>query len=142
MTDKECWHYKGKCMYEPPEGFYGYIYEIQDDQGRFYFGKKAFSHRKKTKLSKKARVGTRKRVKIEQKDSGWLTYFGSCIPLNSYIKERGNTKGFKRTIIGFCKDKNELAYREMELLIKEDVLFRDDCWNQCIPGRKFYKQKK
>lgn len=133
---EKCWKYKGKCLETPPEGFYGYIYVITDDKGKKYFGKKAFSHRKKTKLSKKARKVTRKRIKISSVDSGWLDYWGSCKPLLEYISENG-TKGFKREIIKLCKDRQSLAYWEISTLITEKVLFRDDTWNGNISGRYF-----
>ena len=49
---EKCWIYKGKCLYDPPEGFYGYIYVITDNTGKKYYGKKAFTHRKKTNYQK------------------------------------------------------------------------------------------
>lgn len=134
-----CWYYKGKCLKEMPEGYQGYVYKITDDKGKVYYGKKAFTHRRKTKLSKKAREGTRKRVKVEQVDSKWLNYWGSCKPLLEYIKVNG-TQGFKREILILCKTKQDLTYRELEILIKENVLFRDDCWNGNILSR-FFKGK-
>lgn len=134
-----CWYYKGKCLNEIPEGYHGYVYKITDDQGRIYYGKKAFTHKKKTKLSKKARVGTRKRVKVEQVDSKWLSYWGSCKPLLEYIQTNG-TQGFRREILTLCKTKQDLTYRELEILVKENVLFREDCWNSNILSR-FFKGK-
>lgn len=131
-----CWHYKGKCLEEPPSGFYGFIYCITDDKGKKYWGKKAFSHRKKTRLSKKARKITRKRVKITSVDSKWLSYWGSSKPLLEYISKNGS-KGFKREIIKLCKDRQSLAYWELAILIEQKVLFRDDCWNGNIAGRYF-----
>lgn len=136
---KKCWIYKGKCLYDPPEGFYGYIYVITDNTGKKYYGKKAFTHRKKTKLSKKARVGTRKRIKISSVDSGWLDYWGSSKPLLEYI-EKNTTKGFKREILKLCKDKQSWSYWELAILIEQKVLFREDCWNGNIAG-KYYKNK-
>ena len=140
MKKNNCWLYNGKCLESPPEGYYGFIYSIVDDKGRVYFGKKAFTHRKKTKLSKKARIGTRKRVKTEQVDSGWLNYWGSSIPLLEYIKTCKNTDKFKRQIIYLCPDKQSLTYYEVKILIDNEVLFRDDCWNGNILGR-MYKNK-
>jgi hypothetical protein len=56
-----------------------------------------------------------------------------------YIKVNG-TQGFKREILILCKTKQDLTYRELEILIKENVLFRDDCWNGNILSR-FFKGK-
>ena len=92
------WLYKNKKFTDPAD-YYGFIYLITDDTGKWYIGKKAFSHRKKTKLSKKARVGTRKRINISYKDSGWQDYCGSCKPLLEYIENRGNLLGFKKIIL-------------------------------------------
>jgi hypothetical protein len=135
-----CWKFKGDCLNVPPSGFYGFIYCITDDQGREYFGKKAFAHRRKTKLSKKARQGTRKRIKIEEVDSKWLNYWGSCKPLLEYIETRGGTKGFTRTILKLCKDKQSLTYWEVHYLTQNNVLFRTDTWNSNILSR-FFKGK-
>lgn len=135
-----CWQFKGECLEVPPTGFYGFIYRIVDDQGREYFGKKAFAHTKKTKLSKKARKGTRKRVKITSIDSKWLSYWGSCKPLLEYIETRGGTHGFSRTIIKLCENRQSLTYWEMAILVENKVLFREDTWNGNIMSR-FFKGK-
>lgn len=132
------WFYQGKYLKVPPEGYYGFLYVILADN-KLYYGKKAFSHRKKTKLSKKARLGTRKRISITQKDSGWLSYYGSCKPLLEYL----TIKGFdncERSIVAFCKTKQDLAYHELALLIKNNVLFNKDCWNGNVAG-KYFKGK-
>lgn len=138
--DEQCWMYNGKCLEEPPSGVYGFIYCITDDTGKRYWGKKAFTHKSKTKLSKKARVGTRKRFNIGTKDSKWMSYWGSCKPLLEYIKLLGNTKGFKREIIKICNDRSSLAYWEVSILIQNNVLFRDDCWNGNVCA-KYFKGK-
>lgn len=133
-----CWVYKKKCLETPPENCYGFIYKITDDIGKVYWGKKAFTHKKKTRLSKKARVGTRKRINVTQVDSGWMNYWGSCKPLLDYIKTCRNLNKFKREILFLCPDKQTLAYYETKVLIDNEVLFRDDCWNGNVIG-KFYK---
>src|SRR4051812_26598004 len=78
---EQCWRYRGKCLYEPPEGYFGFIYQITDDVGRIYIGKKFFTHSKTRKLTKKERVGTRKRIEKVFFDSDWLDYWSSCKPL-------------------------------------------------------------
>lgn len=132
--------YNGKCMEAPPEGFYGFIYLITDDVGKKYWGKKAFEHKTKKTLSKKARVasGTKKRIERGTKDSGWQEYWGSCKPLLAYIEEKG-PENFTREIIKLCKDKQSLAYWEQVIHINNNVLFTD-CWNSNVGG-KFFKGK-
>jgi len=140
---EECWYFKNDCLMETPSIGYGFIYLIIDDNGKKYWGKKAFTHRQKRMLSKKAKLlpeNKGKRITVSQKDSGWLNYWGSCKPLLSYIKERGGTHGFQRWILKICDDKQSLAYWEMAILVQEEVLFRDDTWNGNILA-KFFKGK-
>lgn len=139
---ENCWIYQGECLYEPPSGFYGFIYKITDDLGRVYWGKKAFFHSQKKKITKKVikETKTRKRVERVQKDSEWLGYWGSSKALLEYITEIESTQFFKREIIKLCKDKVSLSYWEMVTLVQNDVLFRDDCWNGNISG-KYFKGK-
>ena len=139
------WLFKGKEITTPPKDYTGFIYKITLPDKSFYIGKKAFTHKKKTKLSKKAKLlpeNKGKRVSITQKDSGWLNYYGSCLPLKQYLnsltsKEKAKVK---REIICFCETRQDLTYRELEVLVKENVLFRDDCWNGNIMSR-FFKGK-
>lgn len=124
------------------DDYYGFIYQITcfaEGKYTYYWGRKAFSHTKRTKLSKKARVGTRKRIKIAKVDSKWLEYKGSSKPLLTYLDENPDALLIKE-IIMFCKTRSDLTYRETELLIDKDVLFRTDCWNGSVGG-KWYKGK-
>src|SRR5688572_16831905 len=126
MTE-QCWQYKKKCLETAPEGYYGFVYVITDDNGKKYWGKKAFLHRKKIKLSKKAKLLTpRKRFSITNGDSKWLDYWGSCKELLEYILVRGGTTGFTREVIKLCKDRQSLTYWETAILIDNEVLFRTD----------------
>ena len=139
MSD-QCWMFKKKCLEKAPDGYYGFIYCITDDQGKKYWGKKAFSHKQKRRLSKKARMGRLTRVEVKQVDSKWINYWGSCRDLLEYISLRGSTEGFTREVIKLCKDKASLTYWETVTLIDNEVLFRDDTWNGNILG-KFFKNK-
>lgn len=134
------WIYNNKPFDEADSsGYEGFVYRITDNTGRKYIGKKAFSHRNKVRLSKKARVGTRKRVEIRSKDSGWKDYWGSSKELLAYISEVG-TEGFKREILKLCFNKQSLSYWEAHFMITENVLFSDDYWNGNVLG-KFFKGK-
>jgi hypothetical protein len=134
------WIYEGE-EFDPLQanGFEGFVYCITDDKGRKYIGKKSFSHRNKVKLSKKARVGTRKRVEIRYKSSGWENYWGSSKDLLAYIQEVG-TEGFQRHILKLCENKQSLSYWEMAYMVKEEVLFSDNFWNGNVLG-KFFRGK-
>lgn len=140
---ENCWIYQDKCLYTPPEGYYGFIYSILLPDGRIYWGKKAFEHSKKVKLSKKARKssGTRKRIAKTKVDSGWLDYWGSSKELLDHLEVNPNLKNTAfREIIKLCKDKASLSYWEMVTLVENNILFRDDCYNGNISG-KYFKGK-
>jgi len=140
--ENNCWLYKGKCLETPPEGYYGYIYLIVTDYNteneRYYIGKKAFTHSSKKRITKKVikETGTRKRVERVSKDSGWLSYYGSCKPLLEHIKGKEHT--VRRYILKLCEDKQSLAYWEAHYLFKNEVLFNDSYWNGNILS-KFFK---
>lgn len=135
--------YGGVCLETPPDGYYGFIYKITDDQGKVYYGKKAFEHSKKKVISKRARKlsGTRKRIERSKVDSGWMDYWGSSKAFIEYLDQHYHSRNFcTREILMLCKDKASLAYWEMSFLVRENVLFRDDCWNGNISG-KYFKGK-
>lgn len=115
--------YEGKCLEKQPEGCWGFIYLITNiTTGKIYVGKKQFTHKKKTRLSKKARKGTRKRIKIEQVDSQWLNYWSSSKELQEDVLQLGE-KAFKREILMLCKNKAELSYYEGFYMYHYKVLF-------------------
>lgn len=134
------WIYKGKEIKEIPEGYIGFIYLIEDAYGKIYIGKKQFTHKTKSRISKREikATKTRKRVKVTLKDSGWLNYQSSCLPLQQAIKENG-VENFTFEILALCKDKRELSYLEVKYQFKYNVL-EVDSYNGNILGR-FFKPK-
>lgn len=132
-----CWVYQGKCLEAPPEGYYGFVYLITNIlDGRIYVGKKAFSYRKKTKLSKKAKKATGKRVKVEQVDSQWLGYYGSSLDVKADVKTFGE-ENFTREILYLCKNKAQMNYMEAKEQFARDVLLTNS-YNKWI-GVKCFK---
>ncbi len=135
----------GESLLSPPEGYVGFIYKIvfpnRNGEKCYYIGKKFFEFTKKKKITKKVikETKTRKRVERVKIDSGWMDYWGSSKVLQEYIEERGGTHGFERYIIDLCKDKTSLTYREVEALIKNNVIFDEYSWNSNILSR-FFKQ--
>ena len=125
-----CWLLKGKCLKRQPLEYYGFVYRItvadSDDlpkeiRGRIYIGKKAFVYKKKTRLSKKKRAETGKRVKTSLVDSKWLSYYGSNKQLAADVKNFGE-KYFKREILHLCFNKAQLSYYEVKEQIAHNVL--------------------
>lgn len=141
-----CWKYKHDCLETPPEGYFGFVYMIvarhssnlpAEMHGKVYVGKKQFSFSVKKKLSKKARVGTRKRVTRVQKDSGWLNYWGSNKELIADVKKYGE-ENFIRRVLSLCKSKAELSYWEVYHQIDQEVMF-ENSYNGWISCKVFKK---
>ena len=123
--------------------YYGYIYKTTHiPTGKFYIGKKAYTFRKKKKLTKKelAEIKTRGRkpkFKIEIVESDWKTYFGSSADLKADIEKYGKEQ-FKVEKLIECTSRKSLSYWEVYYMFKFDVL-RNDTYNGNILGR-FYRK--
>ncbi len=137
-----CWlDNKGKCVNKQPLGYYGFVYLITNlNNGRIYVGKKAFMYKKKTKLSKKAKKATGKRIKVEEVDSQWLNYFGSSIDLKADVSLLGPL-AFKREILHLCKNKAQMNYLEAKEQFAREVLeMGDKSYNKWIGIKSFKSQ--
>ena len=124
---------------------FGFIYKITNlDSDKFYIGKKQIISKTNVKLGKKEKAllpiqrGRAKSKKLVEKESNWLTYFGSCKPLLEDIKSLGESK-FKREIIMICYSKKMLTYWEAAYQIKEDVLMKDNNYNDTILSHYYRK---
>ncbi len=150
------WFFEGKCCNEPLEGFYGFTYKItfhgkklkaKDKKnleypiGSIYIGKKAFTHAKKVRLSKKAKLlpeNKGKRTLRTTKDSGWRNYFGSSLELKSFISKIGE-ENFSREILKFNKTKARNTYEELKAQIIYKVL-EIPSFNKWVGGRVYKSQ--
>lgn len=151
------WEYnnkKIKSLKDTPKESIGFIYKITNlDNGKFYLGRKSFvsvrnvpiskkvySKLKKegTKVSWKKNKKTKKTVyrKEVRKETNWLTYTGSCKPLNLHIKEGAK---IKKEIIQFCYNKKQMTYYEIKAIICTDCLEIEDCYNANLLGKFFPK---
>ena len=123
-----CWiDPNGKCLYVPPEGYYGFVYCVTHiPSGKIYIGKKAFLYKAKRKISKKTikETKTRKRIERVEKDSKWLSYWGSSRELLNDLEEKG-IHNFKREILCYCSDKASLSYWEAYYQMQYNVMFVD-----------------
>lgn len=133
------WQYNGKELTSEdiPEWACGFIYLITHKSGRIYVGKKLLQSKRRTKISKREKVSTktRKTFKTTVKQSNWLEYFGSNKEILAMIAE-GKQNEFKREIIEFCHNKQQLSYAEMVWQVKYDVL-HTDAFNGNIMARFF-----
>jgi len=109
---------------------YGFIYKITHvATGKFYIGKKFFWSEKTRKPLK-----GKKNKRHYLKESDWKTYYGSSTNLLADIEKYGQM-AFKREIIAIYDNKWDCAYYELLEQLKENVLFRDDSYNEIINVR-------
>lgn len=149
------WIYKDEKI-EKIEDFgdlppYGFIYRITNIKtGKFYIGKKQLISVTNKKLGKKELIKIREERKLNKiqgkqpskkqiiQESNWLDYWGSCKPLLEEIKQLGK-ENYKREIIQITNNVKQLSYYETLYQMSENVLQRDDCYNDSIAG-KFFKK--
>jgi hypothetical protein len=106
---------------------YGFVYVIKNlETNKKYIGKKLF-YSTKTKQVK----GKKKRIKVL---SDWETYFGSNDELKKDLQIFGEAK-FCRKIIHLCKSKGECNYLEAKEQFVNEVMEKDDYYNNWIMVR-------
>lgn len=138
------WKYNNKTIKsisDIPKDCIGFIYMVTDENGKNYIGKKSLFSKRKRKFGKKEiEALTDKRSKkweYVEKETDWLTYTGSCKPLNDAIK-----KGLKirKEILHFCYNKKEMSYYETKEQICQGVIEHNEMfWNENILGKYFSK---
>jgi len=159
------WTYRGKevkSIKDLPKDTVGFVYRIEDENGKFYIGKKSLISKLNTEVSKnvydnlkkegfpvtktknkaKSKKGSvvwryKKRV---QKETNWQKYNGSNIELNANIK-----KGLKysKEIIQVCKNSKQMSYYETKHQICNGVIEENNnSWNENILGKYFHKDLK
>lgn len=136
------WKYKRKkikSINDVPKKAVGFIYLITDENGKKYIGRKSFFSKRKRKFGKKeiAAMPNKRLKKWEHviKETEWLTYTGSCKPLNAAIK-----KGLKieKEILRFCTNSKQMTYYEWKYQFCNDVIENnDDYWNENVCGKFF-----
>jgi len=142
------WYADDGSIVEFPEEkaneYYGFVYIITNlETNKFYIGKKAFTHNKKKKLTKKeiaehTGAGRKPTTRVDKVDSGWKNYYGSSKELLVDVKLLGEDK-FERVILKFAKNKKQLTFFELEEQIVHNVLFNDNSYNDNIAGKYFRK---
>jgi hypothetical protein len=132
-----------KTIEDFPENSFGFIYKITNVvTGKLYIGKKSLYHNIKKKLTKKELAeqtgpGRKSSTKRIQKESDWVTYWGSNKEMLEEIKTKGHL-AFNRKILKIVTTKKELTYWEIAYQCQYNVLFIDS-YNDNILG-KFYKR--
>ena len=110
-----------------PEEYQGFVYQITElHTNKKYIGKKNFWKPKTLPITK-----SRKRRVRTRTESDWKEYYGSSDEVRRLVESRGQDK-FKREIIRLCKTKGEMSYYEAKMQFDNDVLFREDYYNNFI----------
>ena len=121
------WYYNNELYEITPEEYQGFVYQITElDTNKKYIGKKNFWKPKTLPITK-----TRKRRVRTRIESDWKQYYGSSNEVCRLVEERGTEK-FKREIIKLCKTKGEMSYHEAKMQFDNDVLLREDYYNNFI----------
>ena len=124
------WYYNNELFELTPEEYQGFVYQITElHTNKKYIGKKNFWKPKILPVNK-----TRKRRVRTRVESDWKTYFSSSSQIQKLVEESGEEK-FKREILKLCKTKGEMSYYEAKLQFENNVLFRDDYYNEFIGCR-------
>lgn len=124
------WYFESK-PYEPTEeelnSLVGFVYEIEEkNTGKKYIGKKGFWRSKILPVTK-----TRKRRRRTLVESDWRKYYGSSALLKEMVIEHGEHI-YNRVILKLCISKGAMSYYEAKLQFENDVLLRDDYYNEFI----------
>ena len=124
------WYYNNELFELTPEEYQGFVYQLTElHTNKKYIGKKNFWKPKILPINK-----TRKRRVRTRVESDWKTYFSSSSQIQKLVEESGEEK-FKREILKLCKTKGEMSYYEAKLQFENNVLFRDDYYNEFIGCR-------
>jgi hypothetical protein len=64
-------------------------------------------------------------------ESDWKSYYGSNEQLKLLVENK-SADNYKREILILCKTKGDCSYYEAKLQFENDVLLKDDYYNQFI----------
>ncbi len=121
------WTYNDNEYDETPEEYQGFVYIITElDTDKKYIGKKFFWKPKTLPVTKKRKRRVKTRV-----ESDWRKYYGSSKEVQQLLEMKGSDN-FKREILRLCKTKGECSYYEAKYQFDNDVLLRDDYYNEFI----------
>ncbi len=121
------WTYNDNEYDETPEEYQGFVYIITElDTDKKYIGKKFFWKPKTLPITKKRKRRVKTRV-----ESDWRKYYGSSKEVQQLLEMKGSDN-FKREILRLCKTKGECSYYEAKYQFDNDVLLRDDYYNEFI----------
>lgn len=110
--------------------YVGMVYLIVNkNNNKKYIGKKFFWSTKKLPPLKGK---TRKRIKRGESD--WKNYWGSSNSLKEDM-EKYNHLHFERYVLELCYTKTQCSYYEMKHQMENEVLLREDFYNDFMGGK-------
>jgi hypothetical protein len=135
------WTYRKKKISasgDLPKDAFGFVYEIEFDNGMKYLGQKFLWHKRTLKPLKGYK---RKRKTVVESD--WFTYNGSIKDpeIATQIKN-GQIKPISRIILKVCDRRKQLSYFEVKYMFVRDCLEKDNYYNSNILGKFFKKDTK
>ena len=121
------WVYNDNQFDDTPEEYQGFVYLITElETNKKYIGKKFFWKPKTLPKTK-----TRKRRVKTRVESDWRSYYGSSKEVQELVEDKGSDS-LKREILRLCRTKGECSYFEAKYQFENDVLLRDDFYNEFI----------
>lgn len=131
------WIYNNKEYLEAPDKdkYIGFVYLMEYDNYK-YIGYKLFYRKTKTKVTKKEKLetGTRKRINRGHKESDWKTYYSS----NTFLKSVENKDKVKRIILHLCTTEALAKYWELyEIVTRHALIPKNNYLNGNIQYKSF-----
>ena len=124
------WLYKTVIYDNAPDNYQGFVYVITNrTNGKKYIGLKNFWTVKKLPPLK-----GKQNKRHRKTETDWKTYYGSNETLKKDVLTLGEAY-FQREIIKLCSNKTTMSYWETKLQFDNDVLLRDDYYNEFIGCR-------
>jgi len=121
------WLYDDKEFDETPEEYQGFVYIITNlTNNKKYIGKKFF-----WTIRKLPPLKGQKRKRTVKKQSDWKEYYGSSEELKNLVEQSG-IDNYHRVILRLCKTKGECSYYEAKAQFENDVLLREEYYNEFI----------
>ncbi len=124
------WLYNNTAFTTAPDEHLGFVYCITNTAtNRRYIGKKLFWTTKKLPPLKGKKNRRHRRVETD-----WQNYWSSSESVKRDVAIHGENN-FRRDILLFCANKNQLAYHETRLQFELGVLLSGDWYNDYIGCR-------
>jgi hypothetical protein len=137
------WTYEDQPVEVLPDNAYGFIYQIEYDDGTLYIGKKNCYSETQLPALKSGLVRSGALYRIGRNIKGKRVQFDVIRKENNWKSYKGSsdiTKGktiLRKTILAFCTSKRELTYMECKALFCLNAIEDEKYLNINILGKFF-----